>query len=240
MKPIKVLRRHTKRGKQIVFIPAGTATFNVPYDWNSANNKIRCLGSGGTAGPGAATTGGFGGGGGGYSEITNLALTPNTLVNCQVPAGNASVPCWFSSTATVSANSSNGSAGAILTSAVGTIKNGGGNGGGSGNPTGSGGGGCGGPDAAGSSGSATTSGAGNGGLNGGGAGGAQNGTGSNGNMWTATGGATAGSGGGGGDTNLNGTGEAPGNYGGGGGGGLGASTTGGIGAPGLIVVEWTP
>jgi hypothetical protein len=55
---------------------AGNQTWNVPSDWNSSNNTIECIGSGGTGGVathGSAT--GQGGGGGAYSEGINLSLT---------------------------------------------------------------------------------------------------------------------------------------------------------------------
>lgn len=49
----------------------GNQTWNVPADWNSTNNQIACVGSGGI--------GGFqvgGGGGGAWASTTNVSLTP--------------------------------------------------------------------------------------------------------------------------------------------------------------------
>lgn len=54
----------------------GNATFNVPSDWNSTNNQVACIGSGGSGAAGAGNTSpGGGGGGGAYASTTNLSLT---------------------------------------------------------------------------------------------------------------------------------------------------------------------
>jgi hypothetical protein len=56
----------------------GNQTWNVPADWNSSNNSIECIGSGGRGADGnAGTASGAGGGGGTYAKITNLTLTPS-------------------------------------------------------------------------------------------------------------------------------------------------------------------
>src|SRR5882672_3976471 len=60
-----------------VYIPAGTTSWTVPLDWNSASNTIEAVGAGGNGAQGAGTggggAGGGGGGSGGYAKITNFS-----------------------------------------------------------------------------------------------------------------------------------------------------------------------
>lgn len=69
---------------KVIFITAGSS-WTVPDDWNSAANTIECIGAGG--GGYGATTASAGGGGGAYSRISNLDLTPGTVIKYSVGAG---------------------------------------------------------------------------------------------------------------------------------------------------------
>lgn len=65
---------------------AGNQTFSVPSDWNSLNNSVECIGSGGKGANGAAGQGGGGGGSGAYAGITNLTLTPGGTATYRIGA----------------------------------------------------------------------------------------------------------------------------------------------------------
>jgi len=129
-----------------------------------------------------------------------------------------------------------GGAGGAAGSGVGTVKNSGGTGGTGVSTSGSGGGGgAAGPNGAGNNGAILTGGSGDNGF--GGAGGGASTAGSAGVEWDATHGS---GGGGGGSTGATSGGFLGGNYGGGGSGSNGSPSTGGNGAPGIIVITYTP
>jgi hypothetical protein len=76
----------------LLLLPAGTTTFQVPSDWNNADNVIHCIGGG--AG-GQTADGGFagsGGQGGAYAKILNLALSPGANISVHVGFGGAATP----------------------------------------------------------------------------------------------------------------------------------------------------
>lgn len=68
-------------------------TYNVPADWNNANNIIRCVGGGGSGGArrGDGQINATGGGGGGYGEYTNLTLTAGGTATYGIVDGGAAV-----------------------------------------------------------------------------------------------------------------------------------------------------
>jgi len=73
-----------------VLTTLGSNTYNVPSDFNAANNSIHGIGGGGSGGAGAgATRNSSGGGGGGYSRIEDVALTPEGTADYTVGAGGA-------------------------------------------------------------------------------------------------------------------------------------------------------
>jgi len=70
-----------------------TTSWTVPSDWNSSNNIIHLIGSGGGA-PGSRSGdgtagGGSGGGGGGYSRIDNYSVSAGTSVTLGIGLGGA-------------------------------------------------------------------------------------------------------------------------------------------------------
>jgi hypothetical protein len=229
----------------IVFLTANSGTWLVPAGVTSV--QIECIG-GGSAGNGA----GRGGRGGYYVKKTALTVTPGNSITYQVGKGQSpgvsSPPydTWFSSAATVFAQS--GNSGTTNISIGDTIYSGGGPGTAdtlNGNTLGGGGGGAGGPNGAGNAGSngnISTGAGGTGGRGGnasGGVGGATNTTGANGTEFDATHGSGGGGGGSGGTTSI--YADVPGsggNYGAGGGGG-GADSGGGSGTQGLIVLTYS-
>ena len=73
--------------------PTGSnQTYNVPNDWDSANNTISTIGAGASGSIGQqGTDGGSGGGGGGYSSQSNITLTPGGTATYQIGTGGASV-----------------------------------------------------------------------------------------------------------------------------------------------------
>lgn len=225
----------------------GNQTFSVPSDWNSANNTIECIGSGGT---GTANASG-GAGGGAYAKITNLSLTGGGSATYAIgatattSAGGNWVETYFNSTASSSASiscafgklgGSGAGQGGLTANSTGTTKNAGGSQGGRG------GGGAGGKNGAGANGSAGDGGIGDNGS--GGAGGTvadatgptDCSAGSNGAEYSASLGSGGGGGGGvvGDPAGCNG-----GNYGGGGGGAAGSSVP-GNGIQGVIIITYTP
>jgi hypothetical protein len=75
---------------QIILVSG--ATWNVPSDWNSANNSIEGIGAGGNgaAPPTAGNAGAAAGGGGGeYRKASNVTLTPSSTVDINIPSGGA-------------------------------------------------------------------------------------------------------------------------------------------------------
>ena len=71
-----------------IFITGGV-TWNVPADWNSADNTIECIGAGGNgATKNVTANGGTGGGGGEYRRINNQTLTASSTVDVVVGAGD--------------------------------------------------------------------------------------------------------------------------------------------------------
>jgi len=242
----------------LIFLTAGSS-WTVPADWNSASNSVETLAGGGGGGQ-SATYGQGGGGGGAYSKVVNLSLSPGASIIYGVGAGGVSAGAggdtWFngSSLASCSVGAQGGRGGATTraggasASGVGSTKYSGGDGGAAGFSAGGGGGGAAGPFGAGASGTAATGGnfpgAGGGGDNThGGAGGAAGSTsanapaGSPGAEWDASHG--SGGGGGGGAASLYGyfAGGAAGLYGAGGGGSASGTVSG---APGIIVISYTP
>lgn len=233
-----------------IFLLAGTTTWTVPDDCVSASIDTIGAGAGGDSVGGA-------GGGGAWSGITGLALTPRAVITVAIGTGGATGSAggdtWFNggSLGVASVGAKGGSAPATTAGGAGgasgsrpnlgnTSGNSGGSGGSvaTGNP--GGGGGAGGSTGIGSNGA-------NGGVSlGGGGGGGDNGSagGGNGGAGSASGtnpgqagteyDGSHGSGGGGGGS-ITSTGGAGGNY---GGGGAGSLVTGGVGASGLIVINY--
>ncbi len=244
---------YSQASSSIIFLTSGTS-FTVPGDWSNSNT-IEVIGGGGGGQSGAGIAGGTGGGGGGYSRISNLTLSPGSVVSYQVGAGGAggingvSQPganggsTYFNGTACTSSSvcaqggsgGSNAGARAVGTQGVGTLTY---FGGASRSPVdakGTGGGGAAGVNGAGldvSLYSLSVGGTGGGGF--GGAGGATSTAGTSGTEWDAN----DGSGGGGGGGAVGQAGGAGGNYGAGGGGGAGGSFPGGAGGGGIIVINY--
>jgi hypothetical protein len=218
----------------LVLDVAGRGRWKVPADWNNICT-IECIGGGGG---GAVASGGnysgSGGGGGGYSKITNLVLTPGSIIQYNIGAGGGfnvtGGDTWFNSTASVLAKGGVGGsggtpgAGGAAASGVGTTKFSGGAGGawsgGAGTGTGGGAGGRYGNGGAGA--------AGNGAGGGGGGGGTPPPSYIGGNGANASGvvAGTGGQSGGAAGSSINGS------SGGGGAGGLAAGTAGGAGGNG--------
>jgi len=163
----------------LLITATGTSKFAVPANWNNADNRIECYGSGGS-GSSISWFGGYygggGGGGGAYAFATNVTLTPLTTVDVCAAAYGApaglGINSWFKNNAgttiveagggktpanTVYGGGQSGGAGGVVVTGSGYS---GGNGGSvympdEGSPAGQaqgGGGGCGGPNGAGASG----------------------------------------------------------------------------------------
>lgn len=193
-----------------IILTSGFAGWIVPIDWNSANNKIECVGAGAR-------------GGCAYARKNNLALTPGANIVYQIGKASSTqgvTDTWFDTTATVKAAGAIGNNGALATSCIGDVAYSGGNGT-SGGSTAAGGGAAG-PNGPGMDAVSSTGGAGDAGF--GGAGGAPGQPGQPGTEWGA-----AGSGGGSGSGN----GSVGGLYGAG-------SNSAAAGAPGVIVITYTP
>jgi hypothetical protein len=236
-------------GKGSVTLTAG-ATWTVDPTFDPTKNTVECYAAGG-GGAGGYQYCGLGGAGGGYSKISNLPLTPGSIVDMAIglggagggraAAGTAGGDTWFVSAATALAKgggagqygnaSKPGAAGGAAADGVGDVKYSGGAGGGTNFATprsgGSGGGGGAGPNSDGTHGTD------------------QNGSGNLGLPGGPGGGGLAGAGGRGGDGLTYGS-TIPvvgGNYGGGGGGGglggtINAQTTGAKGGDGVIKITW--
>lgn len=157
---VKYLPTTPVNATKTVYLTSGT-TWNVPSDWNDANNSVEVIGGGGN---GRQTTGSAaGGGGGGYSKVSNANLPEGSPVTYAV--GGVAGDTWFCNTNTncasiggtavivgakggVSATTGTGASGGLAASGVGTIKYSGGSGGsaiGGTNDQGGGGGGAAGP-----------------------------------------------------------------------------------------------
>lgn len=211
---------------------ADTSPWNVPSDWNDADNTIHVVGAGGNGATSVSVPGG-GGGGGAYAAISNLNLTEGGTASFQIGAGGSGTATWFSASGTVNAgagaNASGRTGGNGGTATAGTTQTAGGNGGTGANAAGAGGGGGGGaagPGGVGRVGGDSSATAGQ--LGGGGGGG--NGGGTDGTTATSLNGANGGNGNGGsgGGTGGAGTGgNATANSGGGGAGGAGTTAAGG-------------
>ena len=245
-----------------ILTTTGSYGWTVPDNWDVNNNNIYLIGAGG-AGAGAASSGnnraaGGGGGGGGYTALTNLSLTPasvlplrvgsdggnnqkgfDTYINAQYLAGGGQA-----GTAATTPTSTGG-AGGIAAVATGSavLYNGGAGGvGGFGTAASTGygsggGGGAGGPNGVGGGGgngfgstTAANLAGGGGGGNGGGSNGGNASSGVGGNGGNNFGG----TGGGAGGVNNSGT---TGTFGGGGGGGSGVSNGGGNGGMGIDILN---
>ncbi len=237
---------NTTPNNVVIFVSgagAGVEPYVTPTDWNSSNNQVACIGSGGNGGTGASAAGAGGGGSGAYASTTNLTISgvvkfsvgasATTTQSSSTPA--AAVETFFNGTASSTSSvtcdwgklpltTTGGVAGATANS-IGTTKFAGAAGGGSGaSQTGGGGAGSAGEFGAGfagGAGSASGGGGGGGGSNGrsgsiGSGGAASGGTGGNGTTGTG-GGATHG-------------GNATAGTGAGGGGGDATTGAGGIGA----------
>lgn len=239
---------------------ASNATWNVPSDWNDADNSGETI-AGGGAGGGVNNTRGGGGGAGAYSKSFNIALTPGGTATYTVGDGGAGVAganggnggdSWFNGTTLagssvgsvggeggkrVATGSGAGGLGGATTNGIGSTKYKGGDGA-NGDTTGGYGGGGGGAatkDGAGQNGSTYFGGNSGSGASGGSSSGA---AGSDGTEYGTVGG---GGGGAGRNTNTNALGGAGGTHGGGGGGSRSSSTiAGGAGRVGLIVITYEP
>jgi hypothetical protein len=194
----------TSVGGPTVIVLTSGATWTVPSDWNSANNKIECIGGGGGGSSGANE--GDGGGGGAYSASTNITLTPGASINFVIGSGGAGglgtagggsgpgsaggFTCFGGTTlasCTVGAMGGSGATGngatiphgGAASGGVGTIKYSGGNGGINGGPTNyypvGAGGGAGGPHGNGATAQTSVYGSGSGGQGGAGGGGGSTG-----------------------------------------------------------------
>lgn len=220
-----------------IFLTTGDS-WQVPADWNSADNSIECIGGGGAGSSGVGGHGGCGGGGGAYSKIVNLALTPDSFVDYAI--GGAT---WLKDISTVLAKGGSngltysGGAGGAATDGVGSTKYSGGDGAAYAEVKGGGGGGAAG--LYGNGGNAYFVGndmhGGTGDAGHGGVGGVNGSNGGAGQEYDST----HGSGGGGGGGQQSSTGGYGGYYGGGGGGG-GEGASGSGGRAGLIIITYTP
>jgi hypothetical protein len=243
----------------VIITAVGAGTWNVPADFNRANNVIEVIAGGGNGGARTSGGGAKGGGAGQYAKLTNFNPGGGT-VNYQIGIGGGSVgtsvapgtaDSWFdSASATLYAQGGSspgtggglgppgGSAAAVGTS---TVANGGagGNGGGLASQGCGAGGGAGGPHGAGAAGQSN---GGSGGVNGGigDAGNAPAGIGGSGDgadggtesFWGP--GIGPGGGGASGATTAGFPGGDGGGHGAGGGGGSGNS----MGAAGILVIRW--
>lgn len=136
-----------------IILTSGTF-WTVPADWNSANNKVECIGAGRS-------------GGGAYAWKNNLTLTPGTNVTYQIGTTSTTqsvADTWFVSGGIVKAAGSIGNTGGQAALCVGDVKYSGGSAGGGGG--GSGGGGAAGPNGNGADGTSTAGGAGGAGFGG--------------------------------------------------------------------------
>lgn len=230
-------------GAGVVALASGT-TWTVPADWNNADNSVACIGAGGNSSITSLFTGGAGGGGGAGAQSSNLTFTIGDVVDIRVGPGIDTVfggttlgSCLVGAQRGSNASGSTGGAGGLASASVGAIKYDGGTGGNGGTesiviPVYGSGGGAGGPYGVGGNGATSTTGSiSTGGSGDGGTGGAG---GSIGNPDGGSGTELSGVGSGGGGGGPNGY---PGWFGAGGGGG---STSVRPGAPGLIVIRYTP
>lgn len=72
------------------YLTTGATNITAPSDWNSSNNFIHCIASGGSGagGTNGGAGGGNGGGGGAWSRVDNLSMTPgSTTLYMSIGAG---------------------------------------------------------------------------------------------------------------------------------------------------------
>ncbi len=127
---------HAALSKRI-YLTSGTS-WTVLSDWNSSDNSVEVIGSGGNG----SNTGAAGGGGGAYAKKSNISLTPGASVTYQIAGGDgvfnsSATTCAGSPTPTVCAKAgvsgsgtTNGAGGAAASS-IGDVTYDGGSGGGS-------------------------------------------------------------------------------------------------------------
>jgi hypothetical protein len=159
-------------------------SWQVPDNWNDADNSVRCIGAGGGGCGDASSSGGKGGGGGAFSRSTNLALAASPMPSISYRVGMGGVggvdnngtnggDTWFGAasfgSALVGARGGQGGVGRTgngqggqASSGIGDLRNSGGNGGdgaprGETRAGGGGGGGAGGPNGDGGNGGNLTS-----------------------------------------------------------------------------------
>lgn len=225
-----------------------TGTLAIPADFNTADNRVTCIGPGGSgAARQSSSIGGASGGGGALAYSLNVALPAGQNVDIQVGTGGSTTVTWIKNAVagTIQVQADYGRSGSGATAGVGGAianctggtKHAGGTGYAplTGNAVGGGGGGAGGLTADGATATSGTGAASGGGVSGPSAGAAP--AGNPGTEFDATHGGGSGAGGGSGTGNKNG--GVGGAYGGGGGGSnTGSSAAGGAGYAGLVVVEW--
>lgn len=218
---------------QIILTATGANTWTVPSDF-TAINTVEVIGGGATGGNVGGGLSGVGGGGGAYALKNNLALTPGAVINYTI--GTAGNDTWFNTSGTVLAKGATGQIGGSAASSIGDSKFSGGLGSGTISGFGGTGGGAAGLNGAGAAGNTDigvrTGGQGDNGH--GGAGGTLGNPGAAGTEWGSVGSGGGGSSAGGGFTS-----GAGGLYGAGGGGATNAGGSPGVGAQGIIVINYT-
>lgn len=86
----------TLQARQVVVIPAGSTTWNVPADWTSASNTIIVISRGGKGANGTINTNSGGGGGPAvFAVVQNAVLTPSSTVNVQIPVATTAQVAWI-------------------------------------------------------------------------------------------------------------------------------------------------
>jgi hypothetical protein len=88
------------KATKVFLTTAGTGSWSVPSDWNSASNTIEVIGGGGGGANGTVGTApGGGGGGGAYAKSINWPLTPGSTISYRVGASGgvagAGGDTWF-------------------------------------------------------------------------------------------------------------------------------------------------
>lgn len=156
--------------KKVKFLSdIGSNKWQVPLDWNNANNTIEIIGAGGRSL--SPINGGNGGSGGGaYAKKINAVLTPGSILSYVVSAGSVGVgSTWFKDPTFLAAeNGKNGSgatagSGGLAANSVGDVTYDGGSGANGVSNSSGGGGGSAGPNGAGRNGGSSSSSGGGGG-----------------------------------------------------------------------------
>lgn len=226
----------------------GVGTFGIPSDFNPADNRVTCIGSGGSGSARVSSTrGGCGGGGGACAFSLNVNLTAGVTVDVSVGAGGGTVRTLikdgiggttqvqadFGVTGTITPTAG---AGGLVANCIGGSRFAGGSG--FAVPTSTSfGGGAGGAAGLSGAGTTATTQAGGAADNSTVTGGAANTIGNNGTEFDSTHGSGSGAGG----ANAAGSGKSGGQYGGGGSGASSTNaTTAGAGFQGLIALEYNP